>query len=472
MWRIQRIIATITAAPLLILLSLSSISQVYADTTSLPSLVVSQLKITSSNGQFMLLHNASDEPVDLGAYQIQYFNHYEVSRATTSRTISLSGVVPPHGYHMVNDGALVLCYQLSIESASLGFSTTAGLVQVVSFEQRGPGEAASPRLHDYVGWSKTAAVGAQMLPTSSTSFLQRSLDPETHHPAILNPGAGTWEPVRPSLEQQCVLERLVDATIVPTGMPLFAVGDEPPSTIVQLANPASSITGPVMPAANIGLAAPVITELLPNPNGTGNDATDEYIEIYNANNTAFDLTGFSLQTGMTTLKTYSFPPGSVLAPKRFTSFFSETTGLSLSNTASRAILRDPFMNVVNSTESYASAKDGQAWALAKSAWHWTTHATPNAANVIQQPTATKKSKASAKTKTASTRLVGAKSAAGTAASAQDEGPPAVPVHTRVLALVALVAVLYGLYEYRTDMANRYFKLRGNLTAWRQNRLKA
>src|SRR5665213_2210170 len=103
-------------------------SPVKADAASAPSLVVSQLKITSSNGQFVTLYNSTDAALDMSKYQLEYFNNYDLGKATSSRLISLSGIVPPHGYFMINDSSLLLCYQLTVDSVSLGLSSTAGSV--------------------------------------------------------------------------------------------------------------------------------------------------------------------------------------------------------------------------------------------------------------------------------------------------------------------------------------------------------
>ncbi len=131
-----------------------------------------------------------------------------------------------------------------------------------------------------------------------------------------------------------------------------------------------------LPKADVGLKAPAITELLPNPDGTGTDKTDEFIELYNPNAKPFDLSGFSLQTGITRKHTYVFPKGSSLPPKSFKAFYSKTTALSLSNTTGQTRLLAPSGNSVSDAAEYEKAKDGIAWALAKGKWYWTTKPTP------------------------------------------------------------------------------------------------
>src|SRR4051812_11016250 len=127
--------------------------QVKADTANAPSLVISQLKITSGNGQFVTLYNPTDRLLDMSDYQLEYFNNYDLDKATSSRLISLSGLVPPHGYFMVNDSALLLCYQLTVDSVSLGLSSTAGMIEVLAFNQASSGGSVVPTLEDYFGWA-------------------------------------------------------------------------------------------------------------------------------------------------------------------------------------------------------------------------------------------------------------------------------------------------------------------------------
>jgi hypothetical protein len=217
--------------------------------------------------------------------------------------------------------------------------------------------------------------------------------------------------------------------------------------------------------------APQITELLPNPNGSGNDATDEYIELYNPNSVVFDLSGFTLESGLTTLHNYTFPDGSSLPPHGFKAYYASSTKLTLSNTSGQVKLLDPLGNSIAATEVYGTATDGQTWALANGVWYWTTQPTPEAPNVIKQPL-TKITKARAagtasKTKTAIKPTAAAKKLksppTGSKSLNQDTAQP-VPIHPWELALVGGLALLYGVYEYRKDLANYLRQCRTKLGA--------
>ena len=442
-----------------------------ADTAHAPSLVISQLKITSSNGQFITLYNSTGATLDMSKYQLEYFNNYDLGKATSSKLISLSGLVPPHGYFMVNDDSLLLCYRLSVDSVSLGLSSTTGMVEVLGFNQAAPGGSISPDLQDYVSWSKTAATGAQTLPSNTNAFLQRQPVDAGNNPAVNSPGVGSWQTVQPDSNDACNLVGANGTTTIPTGLGQLLPSVEPAADVVILNGDTDSgvpALAAVMPASDIGLMSPNITELLPNPTGTGNDATDEFIELYNPNNVAFDLSGFGLQVGTTALHSFTFPTNTLLPPQGFTAFYSSSTGLSLSNSGGQVKLLDPFGSSIAATAVYGTAKDGQAWALADGKWYWTTKLTPGAKNVINQPPASKKTAAKAKSSKAAAKAKSSKIKTAAAISSPNSDDPAstTPIHAWTLALVAGLALLYGAYEYRTDLANRIYQLRRYFAARR------
>src|SRR5689334_2381732 len=99
MRRSQRLLSAIVVTGLLMLAGQEL--PVMAETADAPSLVISQLKITSSNGQFVTLYNTTDSALDMSRYQLEYFNNFDLAKSTSSRLIALSGTVPPHGYFMV-----------------------------------------------------------------------------------------------------------------------------------------------------------------------------------------------------------------------------------------------------------------------------------------------------------------------------------------------------------------------------------
>jgi hypothetical protein len=209
-----------------------------------------------------------------------------------------------------------------------------------------------------------------------------------------------------------------------------------------------------------------LDELLPNPASPKTDANDEFIELYNPNSRAFDLSGFILETGSTTSALrhrYTFPAGTSLPPKSFKAFYSSTTKLNMSNSGGQVWLLDPFGNLVSKSDPYGTAKDDQAWALANGTWYFTVSPSPDKANVVKEPASSSKS-SSQKTATVNGKPVAAVKGAATSASgniADSSGDVAqtTPVHLWTLAAVIAAALIYGAYEYRHDLGNKLYQLR-------------
>jgi len=270
-------------------------------------------------------------------------------------------------------------------------------------------------------------------------------------------------------------------------------GEEPPAAGPAGDDPGIPADGNMQPApepgANSGLLAPSITELLPNPAAPQTDNADEFIELYNPNDATFDASGFVLEVGETTKHRYALPPGTLLPPRAWTALFSSATGLSLSNSGGRAQLFDLSGVAISATGTYGIAADGQAWAFDSGKWQWTTAPTPATVNTITMPSVVAKKTTAAKTTTS--KKSAAVKAAATAKSTKKTvqktpktaktAKPAVtpftpvsatarnPLHTEVLAAVGIFALLYGAYEYRSDIANKFHQFRSHRASRRKNR---
>lgn len=456
-----------------ILLLLVCLAPVTVSADSTPALVISQFKITSSNGQFVTLYNQTDQPLNLAEYELDY-----ISSSNKLSSLPISGVLPAKTSYMLSDDQVRLCYQMIVDATSLSLTTTSGSLQIWNVSTDGM----SKSLQDRVSWASKAAAGAVTLPSQNSdnavSLLRQTTDPANLMVAV--PGDGTWQTVQPDPANPCALQTVANVPVAPPTNPgnQLELGAVVPGSIVNLASDDSTASeGPVMPSADQGLMAPQISELLPNTASDQDDSSDEFIELYNPNPVAFDLSGFILQVGTTTLHKFTFPAGTILAAQSFGTYYSADTNLSMSNSGGRAALLDPFGNTISQSEVYGTAKDGLAWATAKGAWYWTTTPTPGKANSIAQTVSstTKKttskssSKTTTKTKSASTNPITA--AAGTVGSTANAQTVAdvTPIHPWTLAAMAGLAVLYGLYEYRTDVANRIHQLRKYRTTRLGNR---
>lgn len=423
--------------------------------TAVPGLSISQFKITASNGQFVELYNNSDQPIDMSTVQLAYYNNYDLTKATSSKLVSLSGTLAPHSYYLVNDGALNLCYQTMVASASLSFSSTAGMVQVLRLYQASFGAPLTSELQDYTAWSRTAVTGVTTLPaTTLPSAFHRRVWPDGVLPTI---GGGSWQMIQPSSANPCVYETVQSPQVIEQVYEeIFLL----PPTLPPVQYVAAAGTAKATVNRNVGKMAPVVNELLPNPASPQTDADDEFIELYNPNDSSFDLSGFKLAFGSTKPKKYTFPEGTILQPKEFKAFTSGDTSISLSNTEAQVWLLDPNEKIIGQSEPYSKAKDGQAWALNGGAWVWTSVPSPNVANTLTGSGATG---SDAKPAAAVLGITSSGSGGASTTVASTSGgevlDDAAPLHPGVLAGVGIAALAYGLYEYRHDLSNRIFQFR-------------
>ena len=420
-----------------------------------PELVISRYKITSSNGQFFELYNNSEQDIDMSSVQLAYYNSYDLSKATSSKLVSLSGILPAKGFYLVNDSALTMCYQMTVASASLGLSSTAGMVQVIRLQQEVIGGSFVSRTLDVAAWSRTAVTGIQQLPpaTNTAAFLQRQWPDNLPKSSA----SQNWLQVQPSLNDPCIFESMITRQPVDTKDTYTFLPSILPS--VRFVSAPTSTTN-VSVNRNVGKMAPVINEVLPNPASPQTDADDEFVEIYNPNSSRFDLSGFKLAYGSSSPRKYTFPEGTILKPKEFKSFTSGDTSISLANTQAQVWLLDPYEKVVTTIEPYVSAKSGQAWARNGTKWEWTAVPSPNAENTLSPLGGTASGSSTAAVlginQTASSSPGSTLASATGAVNQLDD---ATPLHPLVLAGVGAAAIGYALYEYRHDIANRHFQLR-------------
>jgi len=122
----------------------------------------------------------------------------------------------------------------------------------------------------------------------------------------------------------------------------------------------------------------LITELLPNV--TGADTNNEYIEIYNPNDFALDMTGYTLQLGSSFTKQYVIDEKEI-EPEGYVALADSVTGLVLPNSTGVAVrLLAPSGTVVSETPTYVDAADDVSWAEVNGKWMYTNQITRAAEN--------------------------------------------------------------------------------------------
>lgn len=459
-------------------------------------LAIAEIKITGD--EYVVLQNNSGATItDLSQYWLESFNNVNpltAGASNSSQQLPAVGLAPTQSV-LLSVVARPTCAAAVAGKLNLSLTDGGGFLQIVQMSQAASG-AVNHTPGDAVSWS-SAAAGQIANVASSTK------DPQgMYYRYEVAANSFGWQLADQDTANPCQL----NVTITPAGstlkqitslLGLLSAADSAPATIISLsaADAATPLIGDAsLPPIDQGLIIPEITELLPNPLGTGNDTTAEYIELYNPNDQSFDLSNFSLRAGTTKLYSYVFPTGSVLPGKAFRAYYAGITGLSLSNSGGRVSLLDPDNEELISSDMYGPAKDGQAWALANGNWYWTINLTPAAANLIVQPmlampkaaaatasspgkSVPQASKAKVAAKVTAAKTVTPKAAKAKPKTALATNSAAVaplssrPIHSSVLALVAGLALLYGAYEYRTDISNQFFKFRRQLTARRANRFE-
>lgn len=452
-WRVGLVIV-ICCAPL----------RVYAESeTSAPALSFRELKITNDEA---IVIQANQDITHLNAYWLGYVS----SDAATPPPVQQLPDVP-----LLAGQAILLTDAASIELCGVRYevnlgpslSDSAGSLALWHMTDSSFTKLTGPQTA--VNWAKsTKTTPIDMSKQAIDLYLESSLSLTSAAWYFDGNKTLAWQPANVTLGCRLTVPGAT-AGAEPITKVEWSKNAVEPVAIIE-AGVVEGSSDSAQPNVNIGLAPPLITELLPNPTGTGTDATDEFIELYNSNDAPFTLAGFKLQTGLNTTHSWVVPAGITIPPKGYRAFYASESGLTMSNTSGQATLFDTTGAQVAQSDPYDSAPDGQAWALANGAWYWTTKPTPGTTNDIATPivkaaTAAKKVTASTTaTKGAATKAPAKSATTKTAASTTSGGqtpPSSAPIHPLVLAGVALAAIGYGVYEYRHDLANAFHKLRRN-----------
>lgn len=396
-------------------------------------LVFSEIQTGSSSSasqEFIELYNAGPSPVVLTGWQVQYNSASNTNWDKPTRKFGLNGTLQPHGYYL------------------LGSSGYAAVKSNMTFSSTLAGGGGHLRLvngtvpEDLLGWG-----------TASSPLVAAAEAP---------PGGQS-------------LNRLLG----PDGKPLSPTDNQTDYYVSNRPSPGEANSPVISQSAVSGSATGLeISELLPNPASPITDAAGEFVELYNSGTGAIPLAGYKLTSGSNDTYKYVLPDMTVNAGQ-YIVLYSAKTHLTLSNTAGRVRLYDPAGGLADETGIYDKAGDNQSWIFADNSWQWTAKPTPGAANILLIPSTapTKKtkvlstSKKSAKGTKPKTRVAATKShnSSGPAQSGSDSsvnGPAGSDSHPYILAGAGVLALLYGCYEYRYDLANRLHNFRKNRAARR------
>lgn len=155
---------------------------------------------------------------------------------------------------------------------------------------------------------------------------------------------------------------------VPTEDPIDPIEEEPETPT----DPQPSTKPSLLPA--------IITELLPN--AIGSDTGNEFIELYNPNETgSLSLKGYQLAIGPSLEKVITLGEY-MLRPHEYRIFTNAELGYTLLNTSSRVSLKTGQGLLASEVPAYTSPAEGASWSLIEGVWQYTNQPTPGAANAV------------------------------------------------------------------------------------------
>jgi len=123
----------------------------------------------------------------------------------------------------------------------------------------------------------------------------------------------------------------------------------------------------------------IINEILPAPEGA--DATEEWIEIFNQNDSEVDLTDWKIKDKIGTTTSYVFPAGKKIAAKEYLVLTRPVTKITLNNSGDGLEIINPNNEVID-TVDFGSALKNQSYNRTGSGWIWSTTLTPGKENIV------------------------------------------------------------------------------------------
>lgn len=435
---------------------------VFAESTQINSgIVISELQTagaTDATEEFVELYNTSEESVNVTGWLLQYRSASGTASQTwpsssTKATLRCETGSPSDCQLLINPHErLVLVHTIANIAGAVpmsgGFSSSGGQIRLVQ-----PG--ATIVVHDFVGYGTAAdfETAAAVAPSAGKSLkravsAQGAMQDTQNNSADFIADCGSVSPGQ------------TDTDPLPLASGCAAAPDDPGEpeqpTDEPLPDDDPDPTPTYLPL--------YLTEIFPDPEAPAQDATDEFIELYNPHDATISLAGYQLQAGSGFR--YHYTLGAIpLGPHRYLVIPSAVSHVSLANSGSGVRLLDPLGVVVAEVADYGTAKAGQSWALFEGRWQWTLSPTPGTDNILSLPPPPAKTTQKVVKKKAST----AKAPTAPKATKAPVPKSPQPVPTEVVATaakieeppywiivpLALSIIGYGIYEYRSAIAKMW-----------------
>ncbi len=393
--------------------------------------------------EFIELYNNTDQDIDLTGWHVQYTSASKTDWTSPSRNIALSGTIASQDYYLLASSGYLGDKSALTFSAAL--AQTGGHLRLL--DNFGA-------LQDQIGWGNALMpLGVAIEAPDAGNSLARLANDEGYNLTLDNSSDYAQTTTSTPGEENTITTPQTDN----------GDGDSPGQT-----NQPPSTTPPV----TTQYSEIQISEILPNPKSPQTDANDEFVELYNPNDGDVDLSGYIIETGITTL--HKYPIAGVTIPAGgYYVFTSGDSSISLSNSSGQVKLLAPDNSLIDQSDAYANAPEGESWIFSGGNWTWTASLTPGADNIFTAPPVKAPKVKAASIKKATTKK--AKRAAVKKAKKQKtqkplstlaatQKPPA-KVHPVVLASVGSGALLYAMYEYRTDLGGGFYRFRRYRETW-------
>jgi hypothetical protein len=125
-----------------------------------------------------------------------------------------------------------------------------------------------------------------------------------------------------------------------------------------------------------------VNELLSNVSGA--DEGHEFIELYNPNDVAIDMSRYILEIGQTSQYHIHFDALDMIAAHGYKVLYNDTYTFTLVNTQSLVKIIGDDGSLIDQSVLYDSPAEDLAWALIGGGWQYTNQPTPNAQNLASQ----------------------------------------------------------------------------------------
>lgn len=461
--------------------------------------------------EFVEIINISNSPVALDGWKLQYIS------STGNMTTAKIFINFPSGLVIYPSGSILVCPETYaacvnptityiINSSFSGLGSTGGSVALLnSLDDR----------QDFVGWGpniltkfETAAANSPLDGQSIQRKTVNGIAQDTNNNYVDFTNLSLPTPLNSNIENISPPADEDEITPTPTPTPSPTPSPEPtptpepdpsptptPTPSNTGENQTSQDTNQQDNATNTGTKVAyqtiLLNELYIDPVSPETDSKNEWVELYNPNDTPQDLIGYTVYAGETFAYHHTFTSSMTIEPHGYIVITSGDTSIALSNGGGAAKITDPSGIILDQT-SYDAAKPSYAWAKNDAGvWQWTTTPTQAQQNLITiaadpipvitaavkkstKDTTTTVKKATATPKPTATKSpTVAKTTKVKAATAEANEPAVVaapsPLPIWLLAILGTLAVLYSGYEYRFEVANKIYQFKQYRASRKTNR---